>query len=186
MAVSWFAVRVRTSAETLVESSLRDKCEATFLPTYIECRHYCDRVKKVRAALFPGYLFCRFNPDRRLPILQTPGVQQVIGSSKGPIPVDDSEIFGLQQAATLRLSTRPWPFLRCGERVRIGYGSLAGVEGVLLYEKGSQLLVLSVELLQRSVAVQIDRSMVRPVRTIPIAMNPASCTIAFSGTAIGA
>lgn len=171
MAISWFAVRVRTSAELLVEANLRDKCESTFLPTYIQCRHYCDRVKEVRAALFPGYIFCRFNPDRRLPILQTPGVQQVVGSSLGPIPIDESEILGLQKIATAGLSTRPWPFLRRGERVRIGYGSMAGVEGILLYEKGSQLLVLSVELLQRSVAVQIDRNMVRPVRTLPIAMS---------------
>ena len=171
MAISWFAVRVRTSAESLVEANLRDKCEGTFLPTYLECRHYCDRVKQVRAALFPGYLFCRFNPDGRLPILQTPGVQQVLGNSTGPIPVDDGEILGLQKTATLGLSTRPWPFLRRGERVRIGYGSMAGVEGILLYEKGSQLLVLSVELLQRSVAVQIDRSMVRPVSTVPLAMS---------------
>jgi transcription antitermination factor NusG len=171
MANSWFAVRVRTSAELLVETNLRDKCESTFLPTYIQCRHYCDRVKEVRAALFPGYIFCRFNPDRRLPILQTPGVQQVVGSSAGPLPIDESEILSLQKTATLGLSTRPWPFLRRGERVRIGYGSMAGVEGILLYEKGSQLLVLSVELLQRSVAVQIDRSMVRPVRTVPLAMS---------------
>ena len=107
MAISWFAVRVRTSAESLVEANLRDKCEGTFLPTYLECRHYCDRVKQVRAALFPGYLFCRFNPDGRLPILQTPGVQQVLGNSTGPIPVDDGEILGLQKTATLGLSTRP-------------------------------------------------------------------------------
>jgi transcription antitermination factor NusG len=172
MANSWFAVRVRTSAEALVEANLRDKCEGTFLPTYIECRHYCDRVKQVRTALFPGYIFCRFNPDGgRLPVLQTPGVQQIVGNSTGPIAVDENEILSLQKTAMLGLSTRPWPFLRCGERVRIGYGSMAGVEGILLYEKGSQLLVLSVELLQRSVAVQIDRSMVRPVRTAPLTMS---------------
>lgn len=171
MSVSWFAVRVRTSAESLVEMSLRDKCDGTFLPTYLECRQYCDRVKQVRSALFPGYLFCRFNPDGRLPILQTPGVQQVVGNSAGPIPIDDGEILGLQKAASLGLSTRPWPFLRRGERVQIGFGAMAGVEGILLYEKGEELLVLSVELLQRSVAVQIDRKLVRPLRTAPMAMT---------------
>ena len=132
-AISWFAVKVRTSSEGLVEMSLRDKCGETFLPTYVECRHYTDRVKKVRAALFPGYLFCRFNPDDRLAILQTPGVQQVVGSSSGPTPVEDHEIFSLQKAVENGLSARPWPFLRTGDRVRIGYGSMAGVEGILLY-----------------------------------------------------
>ena len=166
---SWFAVKVRTSAEALVELSLRDKCEETFLPTYIDCRQYSDRVKQVKAALFPGYLFCRFNPNRRLPILQTPGVQQVVGSSLGPTPIDDRDILGLQRAVAQELSARPWPFLRSGDRVRIGYGSMAGVEGILLYEKGAQLLVISVELLQRSVAIEIGRDWVRPVHTTSIA-----------------
>src|ERR1039457_6234635 len=153
MPISWFAVKVRTSAEDLVELSLREKCDGTFLPSYVECRHYTDRVKQVRAALFPGYLFCRFNPERRLPILQTPGVQQVVGCSTGPIPVDDCEILGLQKAVMQGLSARPWPFLRSGDRVRVGYGSMSGVEGILLYEKGEHLLVISVEILQRSVAI---------------------------------
>jgi transcription antitermination factor NusG len=164
MSNSWFAVKVRTSAEARVELNLREKCDGTFLPTYVECRHYSDRVKHVSAALFPGYLFCRFNPDRRLPILQTPGVQHVVGSSAGPIPVEDTEIFGLQKAVMQTLSARPWPFLRKGDRVSIEYGSLAGVEGILLYEKGMHLLVLSVELLQRSVAIQIERNWVRPAQ----------------------
>jgi transcription antitermination factor NusG len=156
-----------------VELSLREKCEETFLPTYVECRRYSDRVKQVRAELFPGYLFCRFNPNRRLPILQTPGVQHVVGSSAGPTPVDDAEILGLQKAVMQTLSARPWPFLRSGHRVRIEHGSLTGVEGILLYEKGSHLLVLSVELLQRSVAVQIERNWIRPAETFPLAI--AAC-----------
>jgi transcription antitermination factor NusG len=171
MSISWFAVKVRTGAEALTELNLRERCEGTFLPTYVKCRHYTDRVKQVRSALFPGYLFCRFNPNRRLPILQTPGVQQVVGSSAGPIPVDDTEILGLQRVAMQSLSARPWPFLRRGDRVRVEYGSLAGVEGILLYEKGSHLLVLSVELLQRSVAIQIERNWIRPTETVRLAIS---------------
>jgi transcription antitermination factor NusG len=153
----------------LVELSLRDKCEETFLRTYIQCRHYSDRVKKVKAALFPGYLYWRFNPQSRLPILQTPGVQQVVGGSLGPTPIEESEISGLQRAVAQGLAAPPWPFLRCGDRVRIAYGSMAGVEGILLYEKGSHLLVISIELLQRSVAIEIGRDCVRPLNTTPIA-----------------
>jgi transcription antitermination factor NusG len=171
LSLSWFAVKVRTSAEALVELNLREKCEGTFLPTYVECRHYSDRVKQVRAALFPGYLFCRFNPERRLPILQTPGVQHVLGGPGGPIPVDETEILGLQRAVVQAVSARPWPFLRSGDRVRIEYGSMAGVEGILLYEKGSRLLVLSVELLQRSVAIQIERTWIRPEATFAQAVT---------------
>ena len=160
--ISWFAVKVRTRAEALAELSLTEKCEATFLPTYLECRHYSDRVKSVRAALFPGYLFCRFDAERRLPILQTPNVQHVVGDSSGPLPVDDAEIDSLQRVVNASDATRPWPFLRSGDRVRIEFGSFAGVEGILVSEKGRDMLVLSVQLLQRSVAVQIDRSWVRP------------------------
>jgi transcription antitermination factor NusG len=163
--VSWYAIKVRTRAELLVESFLRDKCQETFVPTFVECRQYSDRVTRVKAALFPGYLFCRFDSDRRLPILQSPGVQHVVGDSKGPIPVDHAEIDALQRVIAGSIAVQPWPFLRTGDRVRIQYGSFTGVEGILLSEKGADLLILSVQLLQRSVAVQMDRSWVRPTCT---------------------
>lgn len=167
--VSWFAVKVRTKGELLVESSLRDRCHETFLPTYVECKRYTDRVQRVKAALFPGYLFCRFDSDHRLPILQSPGVQHVVGDSRGPIPVEDSEILALQRVVRGSTAVQPWPFLRTGDQVRIQYGSFAGVEGILVSEKGADLLILSVQLLQRSVALQIDRAWIKPTFTRPIA-----------------
>lgn len=135
------------------------------MPTFVECRQYSDRVTRVKAALFPGYLFCRFDSDRRLPILQSPGVQHVVGDSRGPIPVDHAEVDALQRVIAGSIAIQPWPFLRTGDRVRIQYGSFTGVEGILLSEKGADLLILSVQLLQRSVAVQMDRSWVKPTST---------------------
>jgi transcription antitermination factor NusG len=172
--IAWFALNVRTKAEFLVEDSLRNRCQETFLPTYIECRHYADRVKHVRTALFPGYLFCRFDPECRLPILQSPGVHHVVGDSRGPIPVHDSEIQALQRVVNSSLAVQPWPFLRSGDRVSIEFGSFAGMEGILVAQKGVHLLVLSVQLLQRSVAMQIDRAWVRPISIGPLRNEAAA------------
>jgi transcription antitermination factor NusG len=164
MPVDWFALKVRSKAESFTEDALRGQSYETFLPTYTECRHYHDRIKKVQAALFPGYLFCRFDPNRRLPILMTLGVQQVISFSGIPAPVEESELDALRRAVSSNHEAKPWPYLRKGDVARIEFGALAGLEGVLIGEKGSDFLVLSVSLLQRSVAVQIDRSWVRPVQ----------------------
>src|ERR1700728_3284470 len=90
---AWDAIRVRTICESSVADNLQGKGYNVFLPLYSDQRRWSDRVKKVTAALFPGYLFCRFNlQDRLLPILTTPGVVAIIGAGKTPLPVDDHEI----------------------------------------------------------------------------------------------
>lgn len=112
--------------------------------------------------LFPGYLFCRFDIHNRLPVLVTAGILGVVGGTKLPSPIESSEIRAIQAAVESGLASEPWPFLRVGDRVRIERGSLAGVEGILLQVKGRHRLVLSVSLLQRSVAVDIDSAWVSP------------------------
>lgn len=163
MAQAWYALYVRTNGELHVDEALRAKNYSTFLPTYIQCRQYSDRIKKKEAALFPGYLFCRFDPQVRLPILTTVGVNHVVGDSSGPKAVDDGEIAAIQLAMEARCPVQPWPFLKAGDKVRIEYGALSGVEGVLVRERGVDLLILTVQLLQRAVAVQVDRAWVRPL-----------------------
>jgi transcription antitermination factor NusG len=164
MKFPWFAVQVRTRGEALVEAQLHGKAYETFLPTYLECRQYSDRIKTVDAALFPGYLFCRCDPEYWLPILKTPGVQRVVSFGDLPVPVDESEIDTIQTLVRAPGAARPWPYLKTGDRVRVEFGAFSGVEGILVSEKGTDRLVVSVTLLQRSVAVDIDRTWVRPIQ----------------------
>ena len=114
--------------------------------------------------LFPGYVFCRFNPLNRLPILSIPGVVSPVGIGRIPVPVDDAEITAIQAAVKTRLRTSPWPFLRVGQRVRIEQGPLYGIEGILVGFRGQARLVLSVSLLQSSIAVQVEENWVRPLQ----------------------
>jgi transcription antitermination factor NusG len=132
-----------------------------FLPLYKCRKRWSDRIKEVQAPLFPGYLFCRFDPQNRLPILKTPGVIQIVGYNRQPIPVDEDEVKSIQTLVTSGIPNQPWPFLKVGERVQIEAGPLRGLEGVLTEFKGNRRLILSVSLLQRSVAVEMDAAFVR-------------------------
>jgi transcriptional antiterminator NusG len=164
---SWFALQVRTRHEMGVAGFLKDKGYELFLPLYTCRRRWSDRVKTIETPLFPGYLFCRFNPQERFPILSTPGVIQMVGCNRLPIPVDESEIQAIQTLVASGLPNQPWPFLSVGERVRIESGPLCGHEGVLVDFKGSHRLVLSITLLHRAVAVEIDSAAVKSLRASP-------------------
>lgn len=172
---SWFALRVRNRYESSVTAHLAAKGCEWFLPMGKSRRRWSDRFKVIELPLFPGYVFCRFDPSKRLPILVTPGVIAVVGSGKTPIAIEDSEIANLQRMVQSELPCQPWPFLQVGERVRIETGPLDGIEGILLGFKGSQRLVVSITLLQRSVAVEIDRTFANPTRD---ALRPAPLALA--------
>jgi len=159
----WFALRVRSRYEHTVATHLQRRGYESLLPLY-KCRHrWSDRFKEIDLPLFPGYVFCQFNPLNRLPILSIPGVVHVVGVGRTPVPIDESEIAAIQAAVKSGLPRQPWPFLEIGHRVRIEYGPLCGVQGILLGFRGHHRLVLSVTLLQRSVAVQIDETWVQPI-----------------------
>lgn len=162
---SWFALQVRTRHESGVARFLEGKGYDSFLPQYTCRKRWSDRIKEVESPLFPGYVFCRFDPQDRLPILKTPGVIQVVGYNRLPVPIENSEIQAIQALVTSGLPHRPWPFLALGERVRIETGPLKGYEGLLVDFKGNHRLVLSVGLLHRSVAVEIDSSSVQSLRS---------------------
>ena len=163
----WFALQVRTRYEKNVASFLDGKGYEWFLPTYLSRRRWSDRVKELELPLFPGYLFCRFNPQERLPILKTPGLISIVGTAKTPTAVDASEIVALRALVNSDLPRQPWPFLKVGQRVRIECGALAGLEGILLSIKGRDRIILSVTLLQRSVAAEVDSSWITPIRSHP-------------------
>jgi len=168
----WFALQVRTRYEKTVASFLDGKGYHWFLPTFREKRRWSDRIKESDSPLFPGYLFCQFDPHHRLPILKTPGLISIVGTAKIPTPVDRAEILAIHALVNSGLPRQPWPYLQAGERVRIEHGALAGLEGIFLHEKGNDRLVLSVTLLQRSIAAEIDRSWVVPIHSRP-ALRPA-------------
>ena len=159
----WYALQVRSSYENVVRAYLGGKGYECFLPLYTCRRRWSDRFQKIEVPLFPGYVFCRFNPLNRLPILMVPGVVQVVGCGRTPIPIDDTEIAPIQAAVKSGFPSEPWPFLQIGQRVSIEFGPLRGLEGVLLELKGHHRLVLSVTLLRRSVAVQVDKAWTRPL-----------------------
>jgi transcription antitermination factor NusG len=178
----WFALQIRSGREALVADSLRGKELECFLPLQRCRRRWSDRIKEVTAPLFPGYLFCRFHPQERLPILTTPGVVQIVGRSRIPVPVDESEICAIQALVASGAPHRACAFLQEGDVVQIQSGPLAGISGVLIGFKGNYRLVLSVTLLQRSVAVELDSAYVTALqpavnesrRNLHLQLHPAA------------
>jgi transcription antitermination factor NusG len=162
---SWYAIRVQSKFENIVSAALRSKGYEEFLPLYTCTRKWSDRIKKIDLPLFPGYLFCRFDVHKRLlPILTTPGVVRIVGAGRTPVAVADGEISALQTICRSGLQALPSPFLSVGSCVRVEHGPLAGVEGIVTESRDKKCrLVVSVYLLQRSVAVEIDSSWARPV-----------------------
>ena len=159
----WYAVKVRTSAELRLRHAIEQRGCEVFLPSHIESRRYSDRIKKVEAALFPGYLFARLDIDRRLPVLQTSGVEAIVGFGGKFEPVQEAEILAIRKVIGSGANAVPWPYLKDGDHVRVQCGALEGINGILLRAKGQDRLVISVHLLQRSISVEIDRSWVRPI-----------------------
>ena len=155
-APSWFAVRVLPRHEKMVNSVLGHKGFETFLPMYSRRHRYSSRTRCFDLPLFPGYLFCRLDLSTRLPLLTTPGVIQMVGVGRTPIPVDEQEIVAIQRAVESRLPLTPVSGWQAGQRGRITDGPLTGLEGAIVRVKAAVRLVLSVTLLQRSVCVEID------------------------------
>lgn len=161
--LEWFALQVRTRWEITTAALLRNKGYETFLPTYKMRRGSSRQFREVEAPLFPSYVFCSFDVQKRLPILITPGVIAVVSRGKIPVPVDPSELEAIQATVRSGIATQPCPYLEVGQRVRIEDEALQGVEGILVRFKGCHRVVLSVSLLRRSVALEIDRCRVSPI-----------------------
>jgi transcription antitermination factor NusG len=163
--VSWFALQVRGRQEFNISENLGSNGYEWFLPLYKSSKRWSDRIKQVDSPLFPGYVFCRFNPMDRLPILKIPGVIQIVGFNRQLVAVDEAEIRAIQALVASGIPNHPCPYLEVGDKVRIESGPLRGLEGLLIEIQGNHQLVLSVTLLQRSVAVKIDAASVTSLRT---------------------
>ncbi|MGH9545443.1 MAG: transcription termination/antitermination protein NusG [Terriglobales bacterium] len=159
----WYALYVRSRHERIVESGLRGKGYVAFSPFYRTRRKRVDRIAEVDVPLFPGYVFCHFDSNKRLPILTTPGIVGVVGPGHRPEPVEDREIASIRTIALSGRPVQPWPFLKSGQRVRMQAGPLVGAEGIFLRVKDEYHLVVAITLLQRAVSVVVEKDSVGPV-----------------------
>lgn len=159
---SWWALYTRHQHEKVVAEMLLAKGFEVFLPLYESVRHWKDRSKRLSLPLFPCYVFLRGGIDRRLQAVTTPGVHMALSNGEGVALIPDEEIQAIRKAVGRPGRVEPYPFLKCGERVRVMRGCLEGVEGVLIRKKNLYRLVLSLDMLAQSVAVEIDASDVQP------------------------
>jgi transcription antitermination factor NusG len=160
---NWYAVCTRHQHEKTAAKILEYKEFEVFLPVYKARRRWQDRVKEISVPLFPGYLFVKARLEGCLPILTTPGVSSIVSCGGQPATIPFSEIEGIRRIVQSTLRVEPHPFLRCGDRVRVKWGPIAGVEGILLRKKNVARLVLSVEMLGKSAAVEVDATHVERV-----------------------
>ena len=161
----WWAIYTRHQHEKSVEEMLYAKGFEVFLPLYESVRKWKDRRKVLSLPLFPCYVFVKGGLDRRLPVLTTPGVHMILHRGDHVATIPDEEIEAIRRTVDGPFRVEPHPFLKCGERVRVVRGSLEGIEGVLTRKRNLFRLVLSVEMLAQSVAVEIDASDVVPLAT---------------------
>ena len=159
----WWAIYTRHQHEkTVAENFARNGLEV-FLPLYNAVRQWKDRKKHLSLPLFPCYVFLRGESERRVQVLSTPGVHSIVTIAGCPAPIPEVEIDSIRRAVESPLGVEPHPFLRRGDWVRIKSGPLADIEGILIRRKSSYRLVLSAELLQKSIAVEVDAFSVEPL-----------------------
>lgn len=161
----WFALQTRSRHEKRVTADLREKAIQAYLPLCSAQHQWSDRRKVVDTPLFPGYVFVKIAPDvqARVPVLQTNGVISFLGVRGVGIPIPESEIAAIGSVLREGLPVEPHPYVELGQRVRICGGSLDGIEGILTGMDGKKTLVVSIQLIQRSVAVRITGYAVAPV-----------------------
>jgi transcription antitermination factor NusG len=169
--LKWFAVYVQSRHEKLVATMFNAKGLATCLPLSRSLHKWSDRMKHVDEPIFPGYVFCRFNSEVRTPVLRTACVVQILGAGKNLLPLDAMEVASLQALERGKVTAEPWPFIKSGEWVSIETGPLKGLTGIVAECKKGTRVVVSISLLQRSVAVEVTRSQVRPAKAPFTVMN---------------
>lgn len=159
----WFALTVKHQHEAAVHSALRGKQLNCYAPTYGAMQRWSDRMKRVERPLFPGYVFCQFGRADRLSVMRTPGVRSIISFGTEAIAIPGWEIAQIKRMLASPYMLEPWPFLQAGQRVRIAAGPLAGIEGIFERRDGGGRLVVSIEILRRSVAVQFEAGELLPL-----------------------
>jgi transcription antitermination factor NusG len=164
----WYAIQTRSRHEKVVRDQLAAKSIAHLLPLWRKRSVWKDRIKYIDVPLFGGYLFSYFALQDRISVLETVGVVRIVGINGKPMPIPDEQITAVRTMMQHRLPCSPYPYLVEGMRVRIKSGLLAGAEGILLAKKQRHRLVISVDLIQQSVAVDVDSAEVEPLEPRPL------------------
>jgi transcription antitermination factor NusG len=164
----WYAIQTRSRHEKVVRDQLAAKSITHLLPLWRKRSVWKDRIKYIDVPLFGGYLFSYFALQDRIPVLETVGVVRIVGINGKPMPIPDEQITAVRTMMQHRLPCSPYPYLVEGMRVRIKSGLLAGAEGILLAKKQRHRLVISVDLIQQSVAVDVDSAEVEPLEVRPL------------------
>ena len=167
---AWWALYTRHQHEKTVAEMLEAKGLEVFLPLYESIRRWKDRSKMLSLPLFPCYVFVRGAVNRRLQVVSTPGVHMILSHGEKIATVPEEEIEAIRRTVDGSMRVEPHPFLKVGERVRVTRGTLEGVEGILVRKKNLFRLILSVNMLAQSVAVEISAADVEPA----VARNPAN------------
>ena len=168
MSDQWYAIHTRYRHESSVSELLSSKGYSILYPSYKTVRKWKRRSVIVRMPLFPGYVFCNLDVHDRLPVLITPGVVRIVGAGKIPVPVDDREIRSIETAMRADAHAQPYPYLRPGREVEIPEGPLRGLTGTIVSMKNNYRMVVSVTLLQRSMAVEIEAHWLRRLAVEPL------------------
>lgn len=158
----WYAAYTCAHHEKRVREQLERRSVETFLPVYDTVRRWKDRRMCLKLPLFPGYVFVRMALTDRLRVLQVPSVVRLVGFNGQPAALADEEIEALKKGLACSLRAQPHPYLTVGRRVRVVRGPLEGMQGILLRKKNLTRVVLSLDLIMRSVAVEIDPSELTP------------------------
>lgn len=162
--MNWYALYTRSRHEKTVSEQLGQRSVDHFLPLYESIRKWKNGRFKVQLPLFPGYLFVHMDLKDRLPVLQVPGVVSLVGFNGVPAPLPQADIETIRHALSKGVQAQPHRYLKVGSRVRIKGGALEGMQGILLRKKGQLRVVVSVDLIMRSIAIDVDASEVEPVK----------------------
>jgi transcription antitermination factor NusG len=169
-AVAWYALHTRHQHEKSAATTLANRGFEVFLPLRSAEHQWKDRKKTVSLPLFPCYLFLRGGIERKLDLLSAPGVLSLVGSAGKPAAIEPYEIEAIQLATANASQIEPHPYLSCGDRVRIRFGSLRGLEGILIRMKNQYRLIISVTMLGKSAAVEVDG---RDVERVGVTTGPS-------------
>ena len=160
--LQWYAAYTNARHERRVTECLSGRLVECYLPSYRSVRRWQDRRKEIELPLFPGYVFVRIAYRARLQVLTAPGVVQIVSFDGKPAPIQDGEIDALRRGTSCAAGLEPHPYLKVGRRVRVRSGPLSDMEGILLRRKDGFRLVLSIELIMRSVSTEVDEADVEP------------------------
>jgi transcription antitermination factor NusG len=163
MRPQWYAVYTSANHEKRVAAEFSRRRVESFLPLYSSVRRWKDRTVQLQVPLFPGYVFVHLALSDRLRVIQVPGVVKLVGSGGQPVALPDEQLEALRAGLSGRLPAEPHPYLTIGRRIRIVRGAFQGAEGTLVRKKGLFRVVLSLELIMRSIAIEVDAADVEPV-----------------------